>query len=55
MEYWYMYINSFLVNDVMLNGEGREGMGEGEKRFCYFVIQLKCFIRGFGKKFYLKI
>lgn len=40
MEYWYMYINSFLVNDVMLNGEGRggEGMGEGEKRFCYFVI-----------------
>lgn len=57
MEYWYMYINSSLVNDVTSNGEGRggEGMGEGEKRLCYFVIQLKCLTRGSGKKLHLKI
>lgn len=43
MEYWYMYINSFLVNDVMLNGEGRGGNGGGGEKVLLFCDLVKMF------------
>lgn len=49
MEYWYMYINSSLVNDVTSNREGRGGNGGGGEKALLFCDQLKCLTRGSGK------
>lgn len=43
MEYWYMYISSFLVNDVMLNGEGMGGNGGGGEKVLLFCDLVKMF------------
>lgn len=41
MEYWYMYINSSLVNDVTSNGEGRGGNGGGGEKALLFCDPVK--------------
>lgn len=38
-----MYINSFLVNDVMLNGEGRGGNGGWGEKVLLFCDLVKMF------------
>lgn len=41
MEYWYMYINSSLVNHVTSNGEGRGGNGGGGEKALLFCDPVK--------------